>query len=320
MHLQAQTLTNQFVPSVAPLKSTSKSRFAYPNGCRFRRFSFRALKCSVSAISELAPTELRNVKPFPAEVSRTIMELSSVGTLSSLSHEGWPLGVGVRFAVDQDGTPLLSLNESMREFSIDRRSSLHVQLEQCGLRTPQCTIQGSLDKPDNKMNLKRLHTTWKKRFGEDINEDLLYIVSVERVLQIDDFGEVGVLVNSSDYKTASPDPLRNFAERLVNEINTNNAEDVNRFCNIYADLNFEFTEAKLIWIDRLGFDLRVFSPQKGTFEFRIPFPREVTDEKGAKSTFNGLSQQAWEVERNFQALDFEKVKQFKMVRPLHSLE
>lgn len=28
------------------------------------------------------------------------------------------------------------------------------QLEQCGLRTPQCTIQGSIGKPDNKMALK----------------------------------------------------------------------------------------------------------------------------------------------------------------------
>ncbi|CAK9318879.1 unnamed protein product [Citrullus colocynthis] len=317
MHLQAQTVTNQFAPSVFPLKPTPKSRFAIPNACRFRRVSYRALKCSVATISESAPTELRNVKPFPAEVSRTIMELSSVGTLCSLSQEGWPLGVGVRFAVDQDGTPLLSLHDSLPE-SIDRRSSLHVQLEQCGLRTPQCTIQGSIGKPDNKMILKRLHTTWKKRFGEDINEDLLYIVTVERILQIDDFGEVGVWVNSSDYKNASPDPLRNCAEKLVDEINTNNAEDVYRFCNIYSDLNLQFTEARLIWVDRLGFDMRVFSPQNGTFEFRIPFPREVTDEKGAKSTFNGMSQQAWEVERNFQAPDFERVKQFKMIKPLHS--
>ena len=28
------------------------------------------------------------------------------------------------------------------------------QLEQCGLRTPQCTIQGSLDKPEDRMALK----------------------------------------------------------------------------------------------------------------------------------------------------------------------
>lgn len=41
-----------------------------------------------------------------------------------------------------------------------------------------------------KSHFQRLHTTWKKRFGEDINEDLLYIVTVERILQIDDFGEV----------------------------------------------------------------------------------------------------------------------------------
>ncbi|XP_031739288.1 glutamyl-tRNA reductase-binding protein, chloroplastic isoform X3 [Cucumis sativus] len=249
MHLQAQILTNQFVPSIVPLKSTSKSPFAHPKGCRFREVSYRALKCSVATISESAPTELRNVKPFPAEVSRTIMELSSVGTLSSLSQEGWPLGVGVRFAVDQDGTPLLSLNESLPEFSIDGRSSLHVQLEQCGLRTPQCTIQGSIGKPDNKMALKRLHTTWRKRFGEDINEDLLYIVAVERVLQIDDFGEVGVWVNSSDYITASPDPLRNCAEKLVDDINTNNSEDVNRFCNIYADLNLQPTNSRRSLLD-----------------------------------------------------------------------
>lgn len=70
----------------------------------------------------------------------------------------------------------------------------------------------------------------------------------------------------------------------------------------------------MIWVDRLGFDMRLFSPQKGTFEVRIPFPREVTDEKGAKSTFNCMSQQAWEVERNFYPPDFQKVTQLKHVK------
>lgn len=75
----------------------------------------------------------------------------------------------------------------------------------------------------------------------------------------------------------------------------------------------QVSEAKLIWVDRLGFDMRLFSPQKGVFEVRIPFPREVTDEKGAKSTFNCMSQQAWEVEKNFHAPDFQKVKQLKQI-------
>lgn len=70
----------------------------------------------------------------------------------------------------------------------------------------------------------------------------------------------------------------------------------------------------MIWVDRLGFDMRLCSYEKGIFEVRIPFPREVTDEKGAKSTFNCMSQMAWEVERNFHAPDFEKVKHLKHIR------
>ncbi|KAK8641667.1 hypothetical protein V6N13_011050 [Hibiscus sabdariffa] len=265
------------------------------------------LCCSLSTAS--VPQTTANHKPFPAEVSRTVMELSSIGTLSTLALDGWPLGVGVRFAVDAEGTPVLRLPRP----SLDNRSTLHVQLEQCGLRTPQCTIQGSLHKPADATILRRFDSVWKKRFGEEADVDNLYIVDVQRVLQMEDLNEDGLWVTSSDYKNANPDPLRDFAEEFVNEINTNNGEDVHRFCNVYVDLDFQVTEAKMIWVDRLGFDLRIYSPQKGVFDVRIPFPREVTDEKGAKSSFNGMSQLAWEVEKNFQAPDFEKVKQLKKI-------
>ncbi|RVW14613.1 Glutamyl-tRNA reductase-binding protein, chloroplastic [Vitis vinifera] len=77
------------------------------------------------------------------------------------------------------------------------------------------------------------------RFGKEVDENLLHVVSVERVLQMEDFQEVGTWVTSSDYRTANPDPLRDSAEKFVDEINTNNMEDVNRFCNIYVDLDFQ---------------------------------------------------------------------------------
>ena len=73
----------------------------------------------------------------------------------------------------------------------------------------------------------------------------------------------------------------------------------------------QVSEAKMVWVDRLGFDMRLYSPPNGLFEIRIPFPREVTNEKGVKSTFNGMSQIAWEVEKNYYSLDFNRVKQFK---------
>jgi hypothetical protein len=237
------------------------------------------------------------------------MELSSVGTLSTLTHDGWPLGVGVRFAVDKDGTPVLCLNRSV---SPDKRSALHVQLEQCGLRTPQCTIQGSIGRPGDDTVLKRLSATWREKFGEEVKEDSLYVVAVDRVLQMEDFMEDGIWVASSDYKNASPDPLRDIAEDIVNQINANNMEDIFRFCNVYVDLDFVVSETKMIWMDRLGFDLRVWSP-RGVYDVRIPFPMEVTDEKGAKSSFNGMSQLAWEVEKSYCPADFNKVKLLKQV-------
>uniref|UniRef100_M1AIT9 Uncharacterized protein n=1 Tax=Solanum tuberosum TaxID=4113 RepID=M1AIT9_SOLTU len=111
-----------------------------------------SMRCAVSVASE--PILTNNGKPFPAEVSRTILELSSVGTLSTPTQDGWPLGIGVRFAVDPHGTPVLFLNHSTSNFALNSKSSFLVQLQQYGLRTPQCTIQGTLQKPQDTTALK----------------------------------------------------------------------------------------------------------------------------------------------------------------------
>lgn len=126
---QIQSLTTHLWPSLPLSKPTTITHFSPPKETPFRKSLFQTLKCSVSVASEPAHLELVRNKPFPAEVSRTIMELSSVATLSALTQDGWPLGVGVRFAVDPQGTPIVCLNASHRHFSIDRRSSLHVQVK-----------------------------------------------------------------------------------------------------------------------------------------------------------------------------------------------
>ncbi|KAM7253936.1 hypothetical protein ACFE04_031618 [Oxalis oulophora] len=322
MHLllQTQSLTSTNILS-HPTFSLIVNRhrhysFTPPPQLHHRRRRILPLKCSLSitttAVPAAAQSSLNLSKPEAAEVSRTIMELSSVGTLSTLTQDGWPLGVGVRFAVSKDGAPVLCLDQSNKGLfgNNNNKSTLHVKLKQCGMRTPQCTIRGSLEKPDDTMVIEQLHSTWIKRFGKEVDGDLLYVVDVESVYQMEDFEQEGVWVSSLDYKNASPDPLRDFAERIVDEINSNNIDDINRFCNIYADLDFKVLEAKMIWVDRLGFDLRLRS-EEGIFDVRIPFPREVTDEKGAKSSFNGMSQSAWEVEKNFYPPNFTRVKQLK---------
>ncbi|GAA0157516.1 hypothetical protein LIER_14768 [Lithospermum erythrorhizon] len=305
-------------PSISLFKPLIKTQFTSSrtkstNPCL--QFSVKPIKCSVSVVLEPANMGLeeKDNKPIAAEVSRTIVELSSVGTLSGFNQESWPLGIGVRFAVDNEGAPVLCLNDSTKSLFSDLKCSLNVQLKQCELHTPQCTIQGRIQKPDDRMVLKRLCSVWEKRFGEKVDEDLIYVIAVERVLQIEDFADDGVWVTSSEYKLANPDPLRDFAEKIVDEINAHSMEDVHRFCNIYVDTDFQVSDAKMVWVDRLGFDMRIRTLQNDVFEVRIPFPREVADEKGVKSSFNCMSQLAWEVEKNYHIPDFEKVNRLKKI-------
>jgi len=78
-------------------------------------------------------------------------------------------------------------------------------------------------------------------------------------------------------------------------------------------MQLQVTDTKITWIDHLGFDLYMYS-DRGVFAARVPFPREVTDEKGVKSSFNSMSHLAWEIEKSFVIPDFEKVKCLKKIR------
>lgn len=76
----------------------------------------------------------------------------------------------------------------------------------------------------------------------------------------------------------------------------------------------QVTNTKMIWVDRLGFDLHIYTQEGQVFETRIPFPREVTNEKAVKSSFNCMSHFAWEVEKTHVAADFDKVGFLKKIK------
>jgi hypothetical protein len=48
-----------------------------------------------------------------------------------------------------------------------------------------------------------------------------------------------VWVAPLEYSDAEPDPLRNFAESIVEEMNSKHAEDVRRIYSIYAESDFQ---------------------------------------------------------------------------------
>ncbi|CAM0911351.1 unnamed protein product [Alopecurus aequalis] len=241
---------------------------------------------AAAVVSASAPSvSAQRTQPSAAEVARTVAELAPSGTLSVVGSDGWPLGVGARFVADAAGAPALCLAATGVTVP-DARSSFHVE---------------------------KLSTRWERKFGEEIDEDSLYLISVERILHMEDFNEDRVWVAPSEYSDAEPDPLRNFAESIVEEMNSKHAEDVRRIYTIYAESDFQAVDVKMIWVDRLGFDLHVRS-EEGIFAVRIPFSRQVSDEKAVKSSFNMMSHHAWEVEKSYVAPEFEKVQFLKKVR------
>ncbi|XP_006659976.3 glutamyl-tRNA reductase-binding protein, chloroplastic [Oryza brachyantha] len=307
----APSLLSSPLPSPATIFSRKPSLRLPPLA---RRRGAARVVAAAAAASAPPVSGQQRARPSAAEVARTVVELAPSGTLSVVGPDGWPLGVGARFVADASGAPALCLAASGAGAAVpDAPSSFHVGFRQSGARTPQCTLLGALTKPSDELVLKKLSTRWQKKFGEEIDQDLLYLISVERILHIEDFSEDGMWVIPSEYSDAEPDPLRNFAESIVEEMNSKHAEDVHRIYSIYVESDFQATDVKMIWVDRLGFDLHVQSGE-GTFAVRIPFSREVSDEKGVKSSFNMMSHHAWEVEKSYADPEFEKVDILKKVR------
>lgn len=124
LHFGAPWVTLTPTPKTSSSYNTRKNKMSswFPSNS--------VISCSSTQL-EMKKSENKIVKPLPAEVSRTIMELASVGTLSTLTQQGWPLGIGVRFAVDPDeGTPFFSSFNHIPTNNNHNNilSSLHVQV------------------------------------------------------------------------------------------------------------------------------------------------------------------------------------------------
>ena len=59
-------------------------------------------------------------------------------------------------------------------------------------------------------------------------------------------------------------------------------------------------EARMTWVDRFGFDLRVLTRDPVEVrEVRIPFLREVKDDRDARAAITLMAQLSWERERQY---------------------
>ncbi|GJP52656.1 hypothetical protein CLOM_g11754 [Closterium sp. NIES-68] len=297
----------------------------------------RGVRCAAAAVEAAAAPPAG--RPSAAELAQTVVELAAEGTLVTLAHGGtgstltgddqplpatWPLACHAFFAPDPEGRPIVLLADSSRAaatLAADAEACLHVQIELPGQQKPQVSLHGRLTKAHDGKTLAKLEAAWRRRFPDSEEEvggsdgsafSALFLLDVDRVLVAPDADQEGEWISPEAYLNADADPLREVAAGIVADFNREHWQDLRRFPAAFAALpDLQVDDASLIWIDRLGFDLRVLArpampgsaaaadfPAR-VMDVRVPFAGEVSEEREARSALTMMAQVAWEKERSF---------------------
>lgn len=308
--------------------SSSSAKFATSS-------AMRTVKCEAVAEAGAAVSH----RPSAAELAQTVVALSFEGTLVTLAQGGsadgealpasWPHASHAFFALDPEGRPILLLRDCSRaaaNLANHDQACLHVQVELPGQQKPQISLHGRVQKAADSSTVQKLEAAWRRRFpdseeasaaagGGNSDNSALYMMDVERVLVAADTNEEGHWIPSDSFFLADADPLREVASGIVSDFNREHWQDLRRFPTAFQGLDMHVEDASMIWVDKLGFDLRVLARPvtvslaaaadlpTSVMDLRIPFPREVTEEREARSAITMMAQVAWEKERSFAVIN-----------------
>jgi putative heme iron utilization protein len=239
-------------------------------------------------------------EPSHAERVRTLISLTSVATLSTLSHKhtGFPFGSLMPFALDSSGRPLFLIsNMAMhtQNLKADPRCSLFVgQVAANGdpLGAARATLLGTAvpvpqdDIADAREKYLARHEN--SRYWVDFADFSFFRFQPIDVYYVGGFGVMG-WVEARDYEQAAPDPLAEAAPGIVARMNADHVDSMILLARSLVSL--EATEATMTSVDRLGFSLRL-KTDEGMKGARINFPHEVVTPQQTRTVLVEMVRQA----------------------------
>jgi putative heme iron utilization protein len=126
------------------------------------------------------------------------------------------------------------------------------------------------------------------KYWVDFEDFSFYRMEVVDVYYVGGFGVMG-WVSAADYPSARPDPLADAAAGIIEHMNSDHKDALILLGCRFAGI--EAQEASMTSVDRLGFHLRLKTPE-GVRGARIAFPREVKTPGDTRSVLVGMVQQA----------------------------
>jgi putative heme iron utilization protein len=202
------------------------------------------------------------------------------------------------YALDAQGRPIFLIsNMAMhtQNLKADPRASLFVaQTAADGdpLGAARATLVGHVEPvPESEVAFAReqyMARHENSRYWVDFADFRFFRLQPLDVYYVGGFGVMG-WVPAEEYLLAAPDPLAAAASDIVAHMNAGHADAMILLARRHASL--ESTEAAMTSVDRLGFHLRLKTPEgmKGT---RINFLREVASAQDAREVLVEMIRQA----------------------------
>jgi len=239
-------------------------------------------------------------EPTFAERARTLVYLGRVGSLSTLSRKqpGFPFGSVMPYGMDDRARPIFLISTMAmhtQNLQADPRASLLVtQADTEGepLGASRVTLVGNvLPVPNTELAEVRklyLERHVNSKYWVDFEDFSFYRMDVVDVYYVGGFGVMG-WVSASDYERSQPDPLADSMSEIIQHMNADHQDALVLLARKFAHI--ESTEATMTAVDRLGFHVRLKTPD-GMRGARIAFLREVNNPAETRKVLVEMVQQA----------------------------
>ncbi len=239
-------------------------------------------------------------EPSPAERVRTLFSLAQTATLSTLSrkHPGFPFGSLMPYALDHAGRPIFLIsNMAMHTHNLraDARASVFVgpaNADADPLGAARATLVGRAEPvpageiaPVRAIYLTRHESS---RYWVDFADFHFFRLEPVELYYVGGFGVMG-WVDAGEYAGAAVDPLADAAPGILAHMNADHVDAMILLARAHRQL--EGTEAAMTSVDRLGFSLRLKTPE-GIKGMRINFLREVTTPQETRAVLVEMVKQA----------------------------
>lgn len=264
------------------------------------------------------------------EKARTVTSVCTSGTLCTLAAregmEGTPFGSFVDYVLDDEGNPVLLMNDmSMHTINIRQTTeasgnpavvTLFTQRESSrageGQDVSRCSLTGILEKIDPNtaadMDQLRMRYSLTHAYADQVMDSpkfAFYRLLPNQIYFVGGFGVLAKWMEPADYAAASPDVLAASADEIMDRINSQHDEDLQLTAQHLLDVTTPIESIRMTNVDRLGMDIRVTSQMGSrrnklqTDEFRVGFRIPVLSVEDAKSEILKVFQEAWEKANDF---------------------